>query len=282
MAYAIFRPSVWHHLLISSATALSVSCSDRITGSLFKRPYPHQRYEQQLRSAGMEHSVLYHHWIRAARQSLQQPVEIDIPYQEQAYMAPDKPEATALLFDARNGERLLAELETQSADSARVFLDLFELTADTGNRFRHVQSADTGVISLSYDIPRDGKYVLRIQPELLAAVSYQLRITAGPSLANPVAAGAKQHIGSLFGVARDGGARRHEGIDIFAARLTPVIASADGVVSRVGTNNLGGKVVWLRPEGRPLHLYYAHLDSQLVLSMSKPHKNMYLSSVNIT
>src|SRR5690606_2218594 len=81
---------------------------------------------------------------------------------------------------------------------------------------------------------------------------------------NPVAASARQHIGSFFGDARDGGGRQHEGIDIFAARHTPVVAAADGVVGRVGNNRLGGKVVWLRPKNRPVNLYYAHLDSQLV------------------
>src|SRR5690606_33068956 len=62
------------------------------------------------------------------------------------------------------------------------------------------------------------------------------------------------------------GARKHEGVDIFGKRLTPVVASADGRVTRVGDNRLGGKVVWLRPDDRNLSLYYAHLDSQLVVS----------------
>src|SRR5690606_11205988 len=81
--------------------------------------------------------------------------------------------------------------------------------------------------------------------------------------ANPVAHAAKQHIGSFFGDARDGGGRQHEGIDIFAARHTPVVAAADGRVHRVGTSRLGGKVVWLRLDSQPVSLYYAHLDSQI-------------------
>jgi hypothetical protein len=42
------------------------------------------------------------------------------------------------------------------------------------------------------------------------------------------------------------------------------VAAADGRVTRVNQNNLGGKVVWLRPDKKDYTLYYAHLDSQLV------------------
>jgi len=53
--------------------------------------------------------------------------------------------------------------------------------------------------------------------------------------------------------------RRHEGIDIFAKKGTPVVASTEGVVLRRGQNALGGNVVWvLGPGGQ--HHYYAHLD----------------------
>ncbi len=39
--------------------------------------------------------------------------------------------------------------------------------------------------------------------------------------------------GSSFGSPRDGGARRHQGVDIFAPKLTPVVAVANGVVYEV-------------------------------------------------
>ena len=53
--------------------------------------------------------------------------------------------------------------------------------------------------------------------------------------------------------------RLHQGIDIFARRGTPVLSTTEGVVLRVGTNNLGGKVVWVLGPGGHRH-YYAHLD----------------------
>ncbi len=53
--------------------------------------------------------------------------------------------------------------------------------------------------------------------------------------------------------------RLHEGIDIFARRGTSVWSTTEGIVLSVGTNNLGGKVVWVLGPGGHRH-YYAHLD----------------------
>jgi hypothetical protein len=121
--------------------------------------------------------------------------------------------------------------------------------------------ADTGNNPFSHEIDDDGSYLLRIQPELLSGGEYTLTITNGPSLAFPVKNG---KIGSFWGADRDDGARRHEGVDIFAPRRTPALAAADGIINRVTTNQLGGKVVFLRPENKIYSLYYAHLDKQLV------------------
>src|ERR1700682_3278120 len=53
--------------------------------------------------------------------------------------------------------------------------------------------------------------------------------------------------------------RRHEGIDIFAARGTPVVSATRGIVLVVGTNRLGGRVVEVLGPALVWH-YYAHLD----------------------
>ncbi len=55
------------------------------------------------------------------------------------------------------------------------------------------------------------------------------------------------------------GGRRHEGIDIFASRGTPVRSTTGGVVVRRGENRLGGRVVSVLGPGGQTH-YYAHLD----------------------
>ena len=53
--------------------------------------------------------------------------------------------------------------------------------------------------------------------------------------------------------------RRHEGVDIFARRGTPVRSTTRGLIWRIGENPLGGTVVWVLGPGGDLH-YYAHLD----------------------
>lgn len=65
-------------------------------------------------------------------------------------------------------------------------------------------------------------------------------------------------LSDTWGGARSEG-RRHEGIDIFARRGTPILSSTEGLVMEVGSNRLGGQVVWVLGPGGQRH-YYAHLD----------------------
>lgn len=75
----------------------------------------------------------------------------------------------------------------------------------------------------------------------------------------PVRGAVLSKIEDSFDAPRDGG-RRHDAVDILAPRGTPVVAATDGWVLRVGTNALGGNVIWTSdPEQRFVH-YYAHLD----------------------
>lgn len=66
-------------------------------------------------------------------------------------------------------------------------------------------------------------------------------------------------VADTWGEARSGGARRHEGVDIFAARRTPVRSATPGIVVRRGENPLGGRVVTILGPGGWRH-YYAHLQ----------------------
>ena len=81
------------------------------------------------------------------------------------------------------------------------------------------------------------------------------------SLPNPLP---KQHLTDTWGAARSQG-RSHEGIDIFAERGTPIQATTQGIVSKVGENTLGGRVVVVIGPGGAGH-YYAHLEDYADIS----------------
>src|SRR3954464_258905 len=78
------------------------------------------------------------------------------------------------------------------------------------------------------------------------------------ALPSPLAARRAPRFVDSWGNARSRG-RRHEGIDIFAPTGTPVRSTTRGLVTRVGTNRLGGQIVWVLGPGLERH-YYAHLS----------------------
>ena len=75
------------------------------------------------------------------------------------------------------------------------------------------------------------------------------------SLPNPLP---NKRLTDTWGAARSQG-RSHEGIDIFADRGTPIQSTTQGIVSKVGENTLGGRVVVVVGPGGAGH-YYAHLE----------------------
>ena len=100
-----------------------------------------------------------------------------------------------------------------------------------------------------------------IGPYVETAV-YAMRLATMPVpdiFSMPAATVRARDLRSTWNAPRAGGQRRHEGIDIFAARGSRVVASTEGIVQRVGQNNLGGNVVWVLGPGGQRH-YYAHLD----------------------
>jgi murein DD-endopeptidase MepM/ murein hydrolase activator NlpD len=81
----------------------------------------------------------------------------------------------------------------------------------------------------------------------------------GNALLMPVVGVQPFDLSNSWGDARDGGKRKHRGIDIFAPRGTAIVAVADGVVSYIGDQPKGGHCLWLTTENGA-SFYYAHLD----------------------
>lgn len=79
---------------------------------------------------------------------------------------------------------------------------------------------------------------------------------AGGGSACPVAGPVS--FGDSWGAPRSGG-RAHQGVDMMAARGTPVAAIFDGTVIQVSSSSLGGITFWMSDNAGDTY-YYAHLD----------------------
>lgn len=232
---------------------------------------PYDRYVRALTDAGLDSTALGREWLAASDSALRTPLAATLPMREVGTYSRSEARAVAYRFALSDGQRIVVELRAEGLPT-RLYADLFEVTTDTAQPFAHRATADTNAASdsvaarltLSYEARRDTEFILRLQPELLRSGRYELTIGAEPVLAFPVEGKGNAAIQSFFGVERDAGRRVHHGIDIFAPRGTPVLASTDGVVRSVSPNRLGGNVVWLLDEVRGQSLYYAHLDTQIV------------------
>ncbi|MFD2515108.1 peptidoglycan DD-metalloendopeptidase family protein [Pontibacter locisalis] len=252
-------------LIYSILALLLASCSGKQTlRGVFKNQTPYERYVAKLKDAKLDQTALGQDWLTAGKQALQDSIIVALPFKETGYFSAEKPKALGYRIDAKRGERITVNLEMKAREAALVFLDIFEAPAIPGAEPDHVASADTLTTTLTYEVEEDLPHILRVQPELLRGGQYTVTIKSEPTLAFPVAGKSSRNIASVWGDSRDGGARRHEGIDVFAPRGTPALASAEGLVTRVSTTPRGGKVVWVSDFNRRQNLYYAHLDSQLV------------------
>ena len=225
---------------------------------------PHEAYTEALQSAGLAATALGRDWIEASRQALAAPQSVPLPYREEGFLAAEDPGAVGLRLELRRGQVLTVRTTFDAGDSAQVFVDLFRLPDQSGEPVRPLVRVDSLADGMVYEPYRDGAYLLRLQPELLRGGRYRVELTLDPMLSFPVDGMDGNSIGSGFGAPRDGGARDHHGVDIFASAGTPVVAASAGMVTRVEETRRGGLVVWVRDERRSQNLYYAHLSRQLV------------------
>lgn len=221
---------------------------------------PSERYAGALRDAGLDSTRLGRAWAEAEGAALDAPVVLDLPAASALTAEAGAVAAAGWRIDLRQGEVLAAEVAPALADSARAFIDLFR--ADSTRERLGGWEASLDTLRIERRAERDEAVVLVVRVELLAEGAVAVAVRTDPSLAFPVAGVDQGAIRSRWGADRDGGARRHEGIDIFADRGTPVVAGLAGRVSRVQETPIGGRVVWLQTDLGSL--YYAHLDRQVV------------------
>lgn len=253
-----FKKLVRLHWLSLVAGWLSACSGVGPTTNLFRPTSLHDQYGQSLKEAKLDRTALGIDWLAAGQRALRDSLKISIPYRESGYFSANKAFAVGYRVDAQRGDRFLVRIETQGQKVAQVFIDVFALEDRNRTTLIASSKADTNV--LSWEPRKTLTCLIRVQPELLRSGTYTLTITREPALAFPVQGRDSRQISSYFGVARDGGKRRHEGVDIFAPKGTPAVASVNGVISGVGTNKLGGNVVFLADKDRAIRLYYAHLD----------------------
>jgi peptidoglycan LD-endopeptidase LytH len=122
---------------------------------------------------------------------------------------------------------------------------------------KHVVSALVLIISIGILLERLPQPAVTRVGIPFRLLQMQLR-EPDKALVMPVAGVPVKRVANTWHAPRSGG-RRHVGQDIFAKRGTPVVSATDGIVVRVGTNSLGGKIVSVMGNGGRVY-YYAHLD----------------------
>jgi murein DD-endopeptidase MepM/ murein hydrolase activator NlpD len=237
--------------------------------TLYREPLPRPRaagardkYEQQLLRSDVRNSDAYAEWSAAGKRALRDQLTVRPSFREQLFFPPAHATAVGYRLELRRGQKVTLELERQTG--ARIFAELFEEIGPGQPVYRLVQSAGPDANAIAFEASTDGPHVLRIQPEMLKGGSVAVTLTSAAALTFPVHGKTARAIGSRFGEARAGGARSHEGIDIFAPRDTRVLAVAGGIVTSVANTPVGGKVVWQEDPERNVTYYYAHLNSHSV------------------
>ena len=222
-------------------------------------PSSHEDFARQIESNGLARTAMGQRWLEAARSALAEPHLVIPPYAESGGFLAHKAGALGLMFDGMDGQTLHLRFDRRGDADGRVYVELFYAREPLAEA-RHVRLRGLGPEDsrLELELPYDGRYIVRVQPELLVDTLYDLRLELDAAVPFPVQV-ERNAVGSFFGDPRDAGARLHEGIDIFAPRNTPVVAVAAGR-AHARTTPRGGNVVWLRTSDRSY--YYSHLERE--------------------
>jgi len=232
----------------------------------FRDLTPYEAYLERLVEAGLAETALARDWMAAGHTAVASAVPVDLPFREEGFIPAEEPGAIAYRITVARGQKLTVQVRLDSDEETTVFVDLFRVPASENDPFRPVYSFDSIPTAFEHEPWRGGDFILRLQPELLRGGQYNVDLRLEAQLTFPVENHGMRAVQSAFGAPREAGRRSHAGVDIFARRGTPVLATSAGVINRVDVTGLGGKVVWLRDPVRNANIYFAHLDSQYVRS----------------
>ena len=226
---------------------------------------PREKYVEKLNKSDLNKTSMVRSWMSAGEIADHDSIEVVLPFRETGFFAAAEPQARFYRFDVKEGQILTLTSLTKTKANATLFIDVFGWENGVWKKLEHADST----LMLTHEFSKSGSCLVRLQPELLVNMYYSVTLSVTPVLLNPVKGASNKNIGSFYGDPRDGGKRKHEGVDIFAPKGTLVVAPTDGVIARVGNSPLGGKTVWMNDTKRGHSYYFAHLDSQIVRSGMK-------------
>lgn len=238
---------------------------------------PHDSYYSALLRENLKATA--ERWKIEVEESLAAPLPISLPYSERHLLEADYLQPITFAFDLNVDELIQVNIFPSINTRAEVFVDVFYVK-DAATEPKRIGSMAAKEQQLKIAAEHTGQYRVRIQPSHTAQGLTDIAITSPLRYGFPVDTESENAVQSFFGVDRDGGARQHEGIDIFAPRGTPVIAAEAGRVTRVGNTPRGGKHVWVRGDQRSF--YYAHLDSIAVSPGARVRRGDPLGTVGNT
>ena len=272
--------SVW--LTMALLLLVMGACKKEIVPKAFYPRSAYEAYAHSLEQINLHNTALGRDWMSAGRRALEESIDIALPFDEAFYWDPRSAEAAGYRFFVKRGVRIEVEIAVQASDAMLLFADLFRERGDTLIQRIHVATADEEMHRLEFEPRRDAYYALRLQPELLRGGRFRVSIREVPSIGFPVKGKNSRSIASFFGDPRDGGNRDHHGVDIFAARHTPVLAPTNASVTRVGEGDIGGRYVWLYDSKRSMYLYFAHLETRDVELGDKVRAGQLIGTVGNT
>jgi len=229
--------------------------------NLFQPKTEREIYTDRLTASGFVNTKAGKNWLKMGVEVVNNPTEIATPALLKGSFKSKSIHALAWAVEVQKGTTIEITVNWIPADSSKLFIEL--LKSSELNKI--AASFSPAESPYKFEADESLRLVIRIQPELFGEGNFTFNVQGTATYGVfPVEGKNNAAIMSFWGVARDGGARKHEGIDIFAPRGTPVVAPVDGFVTSVRDGGLGGRQVWMRDTKRGHNLYFAHLDTQAV------------------